>query len=278
MSRPRVPLLLYHSVTSRPDPRFREWAVSPELFAAHMSHLAEQGYRTLTVRELVERAFEQRRPLEPRTVVITFDDGFADFYSAAWPELRKHGLAATIFITTGYVGRASAWLASMGEGDRPMLTWSQIEEISSAGIECGAHGHHHLQLDTVPAARAEADVRRSKELLDETAGPVTSFAYPHGYYTRRVQRLVADAGFSAACGVKDALSTSDDDRFALARVVVRGGTGVDRLARVLRGEDTPVVHGKRTLRRGAWRALRRAGAEPVVQRLAAARPRARGAV
>jgi peptidoglycan/xylan/chitin deacetylase (PgdA/CDA1 family) len=249
--------------------------VTPELFAAHMSHLAEHGYRSVTVRELVERAFERREPLEPRTVAITFDDGFADFYSAAWPELLRHRLTATIFIATGYVGRASAWLASMGEGGRPMLTWPQIEEISAAGIECGAHGHHHLQLDTVPAARARSDIQTSKALLEEAAGPVTSFAYPHGYYTRRVQRLLVDAGFTAACAVKDAVSTTDDDRFALARVVVRGGTGVDRLARLLRGEGIGVAAGHRTLRRGAWRALRRAGAEPAVRRLAAARSRSR---
>src|SRR4051812_21775081 len=134
-----IPLLLYHSVTHRADPRFEEWTVTPQLFAAHMAYLAERGYRSVTVRELAERVFERQEPPEPGTVVITFDDGFADFHLAAWPELRRWGLTATIFITTGYVGGESAWLESMGEGRRPMLTWPEIEELSAGGIECAAH-------------------------------------------------------------------------------------------------------------------------------------------
>jgi peptidoglycan/xylan/chitin deacetylase (PgdA/CDA1 family) len=268
MSADRVPVLLYHSVASSCNPRFRDWAVTPEEFAAQMTHLADRGYRSLTVRQLVERVFERGEPLDPGTVVITFDDGFADFHELAWPELRRNGLAATIFMTTGYVGRTAEWLKSEGEGERPMMDWAQIEEIHSAGIECGAHGHEHLQLDTVSATRAETDIRRSKARLEEAIGPVTSFAYPHGYYTRRVQAIVAEAGFSSACGVKDALSATDDDRFALARVIVRGGMEMDSFERAMSGDGFEVAPGPRRLRRGVWRAVRRANALSASRRAA----------
>jgi peptidoglycan/xylan/chitin deacetylase (PgdA/CDA1 family) len=271
-----MPLLLYHAIAADPDPRFAEWAVSPELFADHMAYLAGNGYRTVTVRELVERVFERGETLDGRTVAITFDDGFADFYTTAWPELRRHSLTATVFVATGFVGRTSSWLARLGEGKRPMLTWSQIDELGSAGIECGAHGHEHLQLDTVPKARASSDIARSKRCLEQVVGPVVSFAYPHGYYTGRLRRQVAQAGFRSACAVRDVVSSTQDDRFALGRVVVRGGTDVDAFGRMLGGEGGRAVHRDGALRRGAWRAVRRAGGEPLVERLRYERSRRRG--
>lgn len=264
----RIPLLLYHSITDVSDPRFAHWAVSPELFAGHMDHLASNGYRTLTIRELVDRVFVRKQALEPRSVAITFDDGFEDFYSAAWPQLQRNSLTATVFVTTSYVDRTSAWLARQGEASRPLLSLSQIEELSAAGIECGAHGHTHVQLDTVAPATARREIEDSKRFLEAVVGTVSSFAYPHGYYTRRVQRLVERAGFVCACAVKDALSTTSDDRYALARVIVSGGTDVDGFARMLRGEDLEAAPRDRPLRRGAWRAVRRAGGEPLREWLA----------
>ena len=244
-----IPLLLYHSVSEEHDPRFQEWAVHPDLFAAHMAYLADEGYQALTVRDLVAgRA--RHEALSARPVVVTFDDGFADFHTAAWPVLRRHGMTATVFIATGYIGATSGWLAT----ERPMMTWEQVAELAQDGVECAAHGHDYLQLDTVPAARAWTDIVRSKRELERVVGSVTSFAYPHGYYTRRLQHQVAQAGFTSACGVRDALSPPGDDRFALARVVVRGGTDVDGLRRALGGRP---ARGARPVRRAAWRTVRR---------------------
>jgi len=271
MSAQRIPVLLYHSVSDVCDPRFAEWTVTPALFADHMRYLADNGYRSVTVRELVERVFERREALDARSVVITFDDGFADFYTHAWPHLRRHSHSATVFVATGYVGRTSLWLARQGEAQRPMLTWSQIEELGQAGIECGSHGHEHPQLDAVPAARAWSELTQSREALEAVVGPVASFAYPHGYYTRTLQRQVARAGFSSACAVKDALSSTEDDRFAIARAVVRGGTSLDAFGRIVRGEGIGVAPAGHTLRRGAWRMARRAGVEPLLERLRSGR-------
>jgi hypothetical protein len=93
---------------------------------------------------------------------------------------------------------------------------------------------------------------------------VSSFAYPHGYHTRATQRIVQQAGFSGACAVKDGMSSTEDDRFALARLVVRGGTDVEQLGRMVRGE-LHGVPGQRRVRRSVWRALRRTGADSLVR-------------
>jgi peptidoglycan/xylan/chitin deacetylase (PgdA/CDA1 family) len=273
LSASRVSLLLYHSVAETADPRFADWTVSPALFAQHMEVISSEGYQPLTVAELAERALG-RRALPERAMAITFDDGFEDFHAAAWPQLRRRSLPATVFVTTGYVGGTSGWLRRQGEGKRPMLSWAQIEELASAGIECGAHGHTHAQLDLLRAAAAREEIERSKRQLEAVVGQVASFAYPHGYYSRHVRREVAGAGFRSACAVKDALATTRSDRYALARLVVRRGMGPDELARMLRGENVAIDPGGRPLRRGAWRALRRVGAEPLAERLRA--PLARG--
>ena len=262
-----IPILLYHSVAPECDPRFAEWTVTPEQFSEQMAFLADNGYQALAVRDLVRRAFDSQGPVPFPSVVITFDDGFADFHRHAWPALRRHGLPATVFIATGFVGATSSWLGHSGEADRPMLTWDEITELDSAGIECAAHGHRHLQLDTVSASAAATDITDSKAALEQVIGPVDSFAYPHGYYTRRLQRQVANAGFSSACGVRDALSSSVDDPYALARLIIRGETGIDDFASLVSGERSLAAPRDGFIRRGAWRTVRRTGAEPIVHRL-----------
>lgn len=261
-----IPMLLYHSVAADCDPRFAEWAISPDLFREHMACLASGGYRTLTVSELVEQVHVGGRSPDPGCVVVTFDDGFEDFHRHAWPALREQGLKATVFVTTGHVGGTSAWLARLGEGNRPMLSWDQIGELAAAGIECGAHGHEHLQLDTVEAQRAWQDMVRSRRALADVVGPVAAFAYPHGYHTARVRRQVASAGFECACAVRHAMCTAADDRFALSRIVVRGDTAVDALERMLHGQEVPASGRGGRSRAAAWRAVRRAGVQELPRR------------
>jgi peptidoglycan/xylan/chitin deacetylase (PgdA/CDA1 family) len=269
----RLPVLLYHSVAEVVDPRFAQWSVAPEQFAAQMDLLAGEGYRTLTVRELAEQVWTRREPVPDRVVAITFDDGFADFYTTAWPHLRRHGLTATVFVTTGYLGSTSAWLSRVGHGGRPMMSWAQVSQIADAGIEVGAHGHTHLQLDAVSPARAAREIDRSRRALVNAIGPVVSFAYPHGYHTRQVRREVRRAGFTSACAVGDGLASASDDAYAITRAIVRGGTGIEAFARILAG-DFPERR-RRPIRRAAWRAVRIAGGEPMADRLReslAARP------
>lgn len=256
MTAARVPVLLYHSVAEHVDPRFAEWAVSPEQFAAQMRVIAESGRDALTVSAYRERV-AWGALLPRRTVVITFDDGFADFHDAAWPVLRAHGLAATVYITTGCVGYTSDWLAAVGEGARPMMGWGQIAALAADGIECGAHGERHLELDTLPGRIGRAEIERSRDALSEVIGTVRSFAYPHGYHHAGTRRLVRDAGFTSACAVGDRLADPAGDPFAIPRLVVRPSLSLECFELALHGaHPTPA---RRPVRRLAWRTVRRAG-------------------
>ncbi len=253
-----IPILLYHSVSEDCAPQFKQWSVSPKLFAAHLAYLNEQRFTPITVTQLATAMTEGSVSLPDRSVVITFDDGFADFYDNALPLLMHYGFAATLYIATRFVGGTSCWLRRVGEGGRPMLTWGQIAEISASGVECGTHSHSHPQLDTLSTSVARDEIVIPKSMLEHHLGKqVWSVAYPHGYYSPTVRRLVQQAGYSSACAVKNAMSSVADDRFALARIIVANGTDVETLGRLLVGHRLRVAPVRERLTTMGWRLFRR---------------------
>jgi peptidoglycan/xylan/chitin deacetylase (PgdA/CDA1 family) len=211
------------------------------------------------VSELVRRRAAGELPARP--VAITFDDGFADFASHALPALTAGGLAATIYLTTGFIGGRSRWLERIGEGGRRMLSWSQVAAIADSGIECGAHSVTHPQLDVLPPGAAREEIVRSRAVLeDRLVRPVTSFAYPHGYLDRRLRQMVIELGFASACAVGHAMSSTVDDRYALVRLVVDGELSTSAFARLLRGEGVRPAPRRERLQTAAWRFARRSAA------------------
>jgi len=263
-AKPRVPILMYHSLSKTGTAPFRRFTVAPELFQAHLGYLADQGYRTLTMSQLVElRA--RRGPLPAKPVVLTFDDGFADFYTEAMPGLARHGFTATLYVITGYVGGTSLWLAAEGEGDRRILSWRQLGEIADSGVECAAHSHTHPQLDTLDTRRVREELSLPKRVLeDRLQRPVRSFAYPFGYYSARVRALVSEAGYSSACTVKDLISSAEE-AFVLPRLTVNAGTTVEGFAALL-DQDGPSVASRcvAEAKRAVWQGIRRYGPTSVV--------------
>jgi peptidoglycan/xylan/chitin deacetylase (PgdA/CDA1 family) len=206
---------------------------------------------------------QRLRTAEPEpAVAITFDDGLQDFYTQAWPILRSHGLTATLFVTTGHVGGRAAWLSRRGAGERPMMSWAQVAEVAAAGIECGAHTLTHPQLDTLPRARARAEIAGSRAELQRAVGRVGAFAYPHGYHVRRVRAQVRDAGYACACACGDAPAGPRDDLYAIPRITVEGDWDARTLAQ--RIEAARPAGSRRVVRRAAWRAARRAGLGAVI--------------
>ncbi len=252
----RVPILMYHSVSEHAQPRFRKFALAPALFAEQMAYLAQHHYTTLTVSQYV--ALQNSGTALPEAVVVlTFDDGFADFYSEAWPVLKEHGFGATLYVATAFVGDASRFLQRERETTRPMLTWDQLSEIAAAGIECGAHSHQHKHLDVLPGDMARAEIARSKQVLEEKLSrPVASFAYPYGYYQSAVKHMVRAAGYSSACAVRYRMSSPADDAFALSRLIVTADTSLERFVQLVAGRGLQLHPGYERVRARAWRCLR----------------------
>jgi peptidoglycan/xylan/chitin deacetylase (PgdA/CDA1 family) len=252
-----VPVLVYHSVCDSPAPLMRDWAVTPPRFEEHLAFLTSEGYTTMTVTDYAACLRDPARAMPERLVVITFDDGFADFAQHAAPTLAAARMTATLYVSTAYVGETSSWLGSAGE--QPMLTWSDIDDVAALGIEIGAHGHEHRALDELPGAKAQTNILESKNRLETHLGlPVESFAYPHGYHTRAIKEMVRLAGFTNACGVKHALSGPRDDVYALARVIVPPDADAARLHDLMVALPRASRHER--MQTKAWRVVRRSRA------------------
>jgi peptidoglycan/xylan/chitin deacetylase (PgdA/CDA1 family) len=246
MTRTAIPILLYHAVAERPPAGQASYTVTPAAFREHVHAIAAAGRSALTVAEL-GAALRGERALPERPVLVTFDDGFADVRPAI-EALLGAGLAATAYVTSGWVGRER------------MLSATAVRELAQLGarVELGAHSVTHPRLDELPPARAAAEIADSKSALEQLAqAPVASFAYPHGSYDRRVRAATVAAGFSAAAAVKNALSHPGDDPFALARVTVMHDTRTERIERLLAGTGAPLAWRRERLRTCGYRSVRR---------------------
>jgi peptidoglycan/xylan/chitin deacetylase (PgdA/CDA1 family) len=252
----RIPILAYHSISETPDAHIAPFAVRPGDFERHLDLVVAGGSTALTISDLVGR-LDRGQELPARAVAITFDDGFADNLTAAAPLLAARGLPATMYLTTGFLPGCPAGGAEHSPGR--MIDWDAVGQLEPAGLEVGAHTHTHPQLDLLPRAAAAAEIARSKDLLETALGHrVASFAYPHGYASRAVRREVRRCGFSSACGVRNAFSHRDDDRWLLARLTVTATTTLEDLAAWLGGAGAPLASRTEHVRTKAWRTVRRA--------------------
>lgn len=221
---PRRVVLCYHSVhASRPYA-----SVRPSAFAEHVAWLA----RSCDVVPL-ERVLEPR-PADARpAVAITFDDGYADNHELVAPELERHGLPATFFVTTGLIDREGAVVDRFAaqRGCRPSdidsMTWAEIADLRARGFTIGAHTHSHPVLAELDDGRARDELVRAKDLLEHRLGfPVTSMAYPYGkagrHFTRRTMELAEAAGYRHGAAVRFSGVAAGDQALALPRFFVAG--------------------------------------------------------
>jgi peptidoglycan/xylan/chitin deacetylase (PgdA/CDA1 family) len=241
----KVSILTYHSVAPTAPRRFRAFCVHPQNFEDQVRHIRASGYSALTVSELVRLRAAGAVP--EKSVVLTFDDGFADFHTVVLPVLLRYGLTATLYVVAGCIGVTSRWLEQECRS-LPMLSWSQLLDIAKSGIEIGAHTMSHPSLDTIRLSQARIEISQSKRSLEDGLGiSVESFAYPYGNFSGAVRDLVVAAGYASACAVRYATSSSLDDRFALSRHIVRDGTDLSDFDALLAGR--PGTHN--TVVRGA---------------------------
>nr|CAD6405344.1 polysaccharide deacetylase family protein [Rhizobium sp. Q54] len=253
-----IPILLYHSIDRNPGAAYSRWVVTPERFETHLALIHHGGFKPITV-EAFATAKASGEALPERTVIISFDDGLADFLRFAMPALSKFGFPATLFVTSGYVGGRAGWLAGLNEGDRQMLTWPQVAGLAEAGIEIGAHSVSHRQLDLIGKAQARQEIHGSRKAIEDAIGrAVRTFAYPHGYTNRSTTKIVSEAGFIAACGVRHAFSSAQEDPFRLSRIIIEQSMTSEQFTRLLAGVGLPIAPAVFHPAVFGWRQFRRA--------------------
>ena len=253
-----TPILMYHSISVNAPHPFRQFAVAPDRFDEQMRSLADEGYTALTVTEYVRVRHSEAYRRSSKRVVLTFDDGFADFHEHALPILAKFGFTATLYVVSGHVGGHSRWLEKANSKHLKLVNWSQLSEIAAQGIEIGAHTVTHPALDMLPLEHAKQQIVRSKRELEDRLGQqIDSFAYPYGFYSKAVRDLVVAAGYRSACAVRYATSHAHDDGFALSRHIIRHDMTLSQLGHLLAGRVDARMRYDR-MRSKTWACLRHA--------------------
>jgi peptidoglycan/xylan/chitin deacetylase (PgdA/CDA1 family) len=248
----RVPVLMYHEIAEVSEAGSR-LAVSPAAFAAQLGYLRSAGFTAITASELSAGLAGDLGKLPDRPVVLTFDDGYADFHGRAMPLLDQYGCTATLFVTTGWVQDADMRLADPGR----MLNATQITEAAGAGVEIGAHTRRHPQLDQLPQRLVREELHASKQWLESKLGlPVPGLAYPFGYSSAKVREVAREAGYGYACGVGHRMASPASDLLELPRLTVRQATTMPAFRRLVDGHTTMRLLEDRALT-ASWAGVRR---------------------
>lgn len=204
-----VPILMYHSVNPNALSK-NHLAVSVEAFERQMHFLKSHHYNVMTLKSITA-LIKAKKDFLLRTVAITFDDGYKDVYTYAFPILKKYNLPATIFIIVNEVGRL--------QGDR--LSWDEIKEMQASGII--VIGSHAMGPEPLINLKSEKEIKyeifESKKVLEQNLGSqVEAFSYPEGRFNDKIKEFVIAAGYKLAVTTNPGKKFPNDDIFSLKRL------------------------------------------------------------
>jgi peptidoglycan/xylan/chitin deacetylase (PgdA/CDA1 family) len=219
-----LPVLMYHSISDTKEagtsPYFKV-CTSPARFAEQMACLAAAGWKGVSLREGLE-TLDHAPNSSLRPVAITFDDGFRDFYTAAFPILKCRGFSATMYLPTASIGETS--LEFKG---RPCMTWSEVAELHQQGIEFGSHTVNHPVLHGMPFAQIEAELALSRRRIEDALGSeCRAFAYPYAFpqadasFAKAFTELLGSVGYKTSVTTIVGRVKNSDNRLTLRRLPV----------------------------------------------------------
>ncbi|GAB0147820.1 polysaccharide deacetylase family protein [Marichromatium sp. PS1] len=225
MSEPRLSILMYHQVGDfAPMRAHRANYCDRRRFSAQMALLARLGYRVIGLDEALA-GLRGERALAPRSVVLTFDDGYRNFVDHALPVLARHGFPATVYVISDWVGRRAEWFAK--DPGRPvpeLMDAAALREIHAAGITIGSHTANHVKLGECPPARQAEELGASRARLEDLLGaPVQHLCYPFGSFDHHTPGLAAAAGYRSATTCLRGAATRADHPLALPRKAISFG-------------------------------------------------------
>ena len=245
LAKNRVRILCYHRVCDIPHGIKFSFNVTPTAFAQQMEFLSRNKNNIITLDELINYKYKGKT-LPLKSVIITFDDGYADNYLNAFPILERHNFKATIFLVTDYINgkRTFNWLKS---DERSLLdyqvdkaAWLPLDRQSilymqARGMSFGAHTKTHCALDGIEEQKAIDEIENSKKRLEEILlKPVICFSYPYSRMNERVKGLVKEAGYKIAVAGRGA-NTLKSDFLELKRIEIQKGDSLRKFARKVNG-------------------------------------------
>jgi peptidoglycan/xylan/chitin deacetylase (PgdA/CDA1 family) len=222
--KPSLAILMYHGISDNLEPDvspYYQTNTSPALFAQQVRWLTDEGFRSVGLEEGLQLA-EQGRLGQEKVVVMTFDDGFRDFYDSAFPVLQAHGYTATVFLPTAFIGQSRQSFKGRG-----CLTWQEVRELRAQGIQFGSHTVIHPVLYKTPWSHIREQLSSSRRTLEQELGEtITSFAYPYAFpqqdrqFTDAFKKLLREEGYRQCLTTMIGRVRAGDDSFSLKRLPV----------------------------------------------------------
>lgn len=199
-----IPILLYHRVGGEPD----DLTISIKHFQQDMELLSYGGYKAMSLEQVKQHLQGNFSSLPSKPVVITFDDGYLDNYTNAFPILQKYSMVASFYIITGMVGN----------NDR--LTTSQIREMQTVGMDFGSHTVTHRSLAELSPQEVTTELTKSKSDMEQILGKTVEFiAYPCGSYNSETLNIAHEAGYLGGFSVQDGFAEFSNP-FTIRRIPI----------------------------------------------------------
>ncbi len=209
-----LPILTFHSI----DTSGSVISISPSKFRKLIEKLKELGYKSLTLEDVIAW-LKGVKEISERSIVITFDDGYENFYYHAFPILEDFGFKATLFLTTGYCGGCNNWPTQITNiPNLPMLGWEHVAEMARHDFDIQAHTRTHPVLSELPLNKVREELYATKVDIEDRLGQeVKFFAYPFGKLNSYVYEMVCQY-FEAACSTRLDFVHLTSDRYLLERI------------------------------------------------------------
>lgn len=212
-----IPILMYHDLEPGATGSYA-FGLPLRRFRGQLDDLQRQGFETITFKELFE-ALDGSGNLPRKPVILTFDDAYVSVADYAVPLLLEHGMKGTIFVVADALGGCNHWDMAQGAERMELMDQRMLETALAAGMEIGAHGCRHLNLEELDEAGRLDEIVRSRRKLEEVFGiKVNVFAYPYGAHNSCVADMVREAGYQGAVSIFSPASSVTADRWRMRRV------------------------------------------------------------
>lgn len=199
----------------------RETSVQESAFERQLAYLARRGFRSVTVAEF-EKMLSGEQAIDPKAILITFDDGYADNLECAAPLLKKYGFTAIVFVVTGMIGgNNSKWPMSDTEEFGQMMDLSALHQWQAEGHEIGSHSVSHPNLTTLGSTELQQELSASRDYIEaEFKKPCKTFAYPTGDVDERVANAVKNTGYNLGFTTRSGTNKPHGQSFRINRTEV----------------------------------------------------------
>lgn len=211
-----IPILMYHRIADIPGDRN---ALPPEKFREQMEYLAANGFTTVTM-QMVYEFYAHGKKLPPKSILLTFDDGYADNFTEALPVLKEKNMTAAVFPIANWIGKENKW-ENFNKELTTTMDWEQLKKWQVSGMEIGSHTMDHPFLAQCNIEQSTIELKQSKAILENSLSTSIDFAcYPYGSFNAQTKDVVRIAGYKMAFAIFEDVPLWKIDLFALPRIPI----------------------------------------------------------